>query len=75
VAREWDDLGAAERDSFGIEWSNQMSAFRELAHYAENDMLTEEQRRRYEISAVRLSKLRPLTEKLGLCHAPPSGGG
>jgi hypothetical protein len=64
VADEWLEMEEHERLDFVLEWPIREDRWLQLQQWAEQDLLTPEQRRRYDSLGELITQHRPLIERL-----------
>jgi hypothetical protein len=70
VAAEWDELDAGERDSWSMDWGNEMAGLARLGRWAADGLLSPEQEARYRALQRQIQNDLPLIERLDLRRPP-----
>ncbi len=66
VAEEWDRLSDGERESWSLDWGNEMAGLKSLAHFAAEGALTPSEYSQYQEVLRRLLAALPIVDRLNL---------
>ncbi len=72
VAAEWGQIDDGERESWSLDWGNEMAGLPRLARCVAEGVLDAEQAARYRTLLSKLEELMPLIERLNLRPPPVS---
>ena len=70
VAQEWGELSDGERESWSLDWGNEMAGLGRLAQYVADGALDAGERARYRRVLRKLKDALPIVERLDLRRPP-----